>query len=358
MAQVRFVLAHDVSTIHRQCALPSADNCARLSASPSGPLPAALPETGLVALNLLSRPHATREFVRVWSGYYGTRLAYADDCLNDICVYSRLMHRPAPHTVHSHAVLVSTRRTADLVTDRVHRVWHRHWPAASDAVREAALLADEASVPMIDEAAVSALLWEEEEEPAREWARATKYDTNASGKSAPQLRALELRRRLERRVIDYLNYPRSGSASASAAAGAGGSADSRLRIREGWFSTCPEAYRPAKQEQRRRMAGYYVPPGLALVCPGASAAASPFHLFDYISHAKGSIWEDGDAGSHGCGRGRGRKLSKKCVTSYQRSHPFADFGPRHRQRQGAHGQANPQGSNGDGLRAACSDRVA
>lgn len=57
----------------------------------------ALPETGFATFNL--ETNASYAFVLAWAGYYGTSFARNSRCLNDICVWDRILSKSADEVV-------------------------------------------------------------------------------------------------------------------------------------------------------------------------------------------------------------------------------------------------------------------
>ena len=96
-----FARAHDVATIHRYVVPSRADyprdGDAAACLAPRDFFAAnrsqrALPDTGFLTLALRGGAAAPAlAFARAWSGYYATSFAARSRCLNDICVYDRVL---------------------------------------------------------------------------------------------------------------------------------------------------------------------------------------------------------------------------------------------------------------------------
>ena len=109
-----FARAHDVATIHRYVVPSRADyprdGDAAACLAPRDFFAAnrsqrALPDTGFLTLALRGGAAAPAlAFARAWSGYYATSFAARSRCLNDICVYDRVLFPTASPLV---LVLVS-----------------------------------------------------------------------------------------------------------------------------------------------------------------------------------------------------------------------------------------------------------
>ena len=96
-----FARAHDVATIHRYVVPSRADYPRDGDAAAASPRRAtsaanrsqrAPPDTGFLTLALRGGAAAPAlAFARAWSGYYATPFAARSRCLNDICVYDRVL---------------------------------------------------------------------------------------------------------------------------------------------------------------------------------------------------------------------------------------------------------------------------
>ena len=287
-AFLAFALKHDVATIHRYVVPNAADatGCGSAAAyfDPAS-APRALPDTGFVTFDATST--RALDFVRAWSGYYGTTHAARSRCLNDICVYDRVL---AP-------------------TD------HPDGPAAADGL--AAGLAAGAPSAYGGVAAVAASLLPPD--------LAARADPVAA---------------LDAWVRDYVYGGRRAAlregwyalcAEAWAPALAGRADGRRDRHQLDGGAALSAAAIAAK---------YRVDLGRAHPCPSATNSTSPFHLFEYALHAKGGAnktdWRRADdeaspAAPAAAPRARPRALASRPESAVGRwrgfrreslSHPF------------------------------------
>ena len=224
---IRFATSVDVATIHRGLVPSKAKKCVSLRDHyrVQKGSDRALPDTGFISFALTN---ASRDFVLALAGYYGTPAARRSSCLNDICVYERLVH-------------------GDHRSER----YHGGSPASDDIGRRRP---PEDQVFEADREAAGALLPPELQ------------DETSSAREA-----------LEAWIATYIGVDPAVVVPQQ-------KPGTRVTdLREGWFALCPEAI-----VEEESLAGVYrIDHTRFHPCPGAATFVSPFHLLEYAVHAKG-----------------------------------------------------------------------
>jgi len=265
-----FARAHDVATIHRYVVPSRADyprdGDAAACLAPRDFFAAnrsqrALPDTGFLTLALRGGAAAPAlAFARAWSGYYATSFAARSRCLNDICVYDRVLFPTAGTAGDGLAGRARRRGGRALVEAR-----RRRRPGAPAAAAPPPPPPSDA----LAEAAAAALLPPTAAAPPPGGARAALDRSVAAFARAGRRAVVEGWYALCAEAWPAARAPPPAGAAAARAAGARGDAAGQRLSREAIA------------------ARYRVDLGRAHPCPGATPRTSPFHLFAYALHAKG-----------------------------------------------------------------------
>ncbi|KAJ1457729.1 hypothetical protein M885DRAFT_615150 [Pelagophyceae sp. CCMP2097] len=260
-AFLRFALEHDVSTIYRGRNLPQRSQCCANESSFQAAtlLQRNYPETGIVAFN--SRSRAAADFVDAWAALFATHYGGQLSCLNDICTYLELFSLIRPQTA-THVLYADAEDYAGPPIDG-----KRGWKLDEQAAR-ALLPQGLRNAPALKGGASAAL---------EAWFWSYILGDDAAG-------VIKRSRFLAPGLGDWLG------AYSPAGAVAWRPETTLAALREGHFATC-EVLFATDSVAELVMAREYDWDGRGapsrLLCPGETEHASPFHLFNYLSHLKG-----------------------------------------------------------------------
>lgn len=298
-AFVDFALRHDVATIHRFVradAHGEIRECGDVSEWLRSPWTnvRTLPDTGVLTLNLRDGRQATRDWVTAWAGAYAIGGAATFDCLNDICVYDRLIELRAK--AEPPAGVCGTKPLGDCAGLGSTDLFFGRRPVDKLGVSPPP---SEEPPKGNDEALGLVQRWKPDEAAATYFLPA---DTRRHASLTPSV-AARPSMLLEAWIVSYVTPADAAAWMAPMSREfrkwfltwrrVVSPATKIARLREGWLAACPEAYAPESTTERSLSNLYDMKTEKqSYMCPNQTVNTSPFHTFRYVSHLKGHKYHD------------------------------------------------------------------